>query len=85
MATRTERQMDIPVADKAAQSGAAPQGAVERALSAAATPLPPAPAREESVRLLAYTYYEERGRVDGYALDDWLKAEATLNSVNADT
>lgn len=83
MATRTDKQADTPATGKAA--GAAPQGAVERAIAAASTPLPPATPQEESVRLLAYSYYEARGRVDGYALDDWLKAEAALNSVNAET
>ena len=83
MATRTEKQADVPATGKA--SAAAPQSAVALAISAAATALPPSPPREESLRLLAYSYYEERGRVDGHALDDWLKAEAALSSVNADT
>jgi hypothetical protein len=28
----------------------------------------------------AYELYEQRGRVDGYDLDDWLNAEAIVNS-----
>jgi hypothetical protein len=28
----------------------------------------------------AYELYEKRGRVDGYDLDDWLKAEAHLSA-----
>ena len=28
---------------------------------------------EEKIRLRAYELYEERGRVDGFALGDWLQ------------
>jgi Protein of unknown function (DUF2934) len=36
---------------------------------------------EKKIRLRARRLYEERGRVDGRALEDWLKAEAeTLKS-----
>jgi hypothetical protein len=31
-----------------------------------------------TVRLRAYELYEQRGRIDGLALDDWLKAEAEI-------
>jgi hypothetical protein len=33
---------------------------------------------EERIRRRAYELYEERGRVDGFALDDWLQAEAEI-------
>ena len=33
---------------------------------------------EERIRLRAYELYEWRGRVDGFALDDWLQAEAEI-------
>ena len=33
---------------------------------------------EEAIRARAYELYEQRGRVDGHALDDWLTAEAEL-------
>lgn len=33
-------------------------------------------ARDAFVRDTAYSFYEARGRVDGYDLDDWLRAEA---------
>jgi hypothetical protein len=36
---------------------------------------PPAATREEEVRSRAYRLYEERGREDGRALDDWLQAD----------
>ena len=31
---------------------------------------------EERIRHRAYQLYEQRGGVDGFALDDWLQAEA---------
>jgi len=34
---------------------------------------------EEEIRQRAYMLYEERGRVDGYALKDWLHAEKELS------
>jgi hypothetical protein len=33
---------------------------------------------EERIRRRAYELYEQRGRVDGFALDDWLQAEGEL-------
>ena len=38
------------------------------------------PNREQEIRLRAYTLYEERGREDGHAIDDWLRAEAELSA-----
>ncbi len=35
---------------------------------------------EENIRHRAYQLYEERGREDGRALDDWLRAEAEVNN-----
>ena len=32
----------------------------------------------ERIRRRAYQLYEERGKVDGFALDDWLLAEREL-------
>jgi Protein of unknown function (DUF2934) len=34
--------------------------------------------RDLEIRELAYKLYEERGRIDGQALQDWLKAEAIV-------
>lgn len=31
------------------------------------------------IAMNAYELYEQRGREDGHALDDWLKAEAIVN------
>jgi hypothetical protein len=30
------------------------------------------------IRLRAYEIYQQHGRVDGYALDDWAQAEAEI-------
>jgi hypothetical protein len=38
----------------------------------------PAHIREQTVRQMAYSLYEQRGRRDGKALDDWLNAESAL-------
>jgi len=34
---------------------------------------------EEAVRHVAYLLYEERGCVDGYEVEDWLRAEALVS------
>jgi hypothetical protein len=37
------------------------------------------PARaEEQIRSRAHELYEERGRLDGYDVEDWLRAEAEI-------
>lgn len=33
---------------------------------------------EERIRRRAHELYEQRGRVDGFALDDWLQAEGEI-------
>jgi hypothetical protein len=38
---------------------------------------------EERIRFRAYYVYEQRGRRNGYALDDWLLAEAELTERRA--
>jgi hypothetical protein len=38
---------------------------------------------EERIRLRAYELYEQRGRRDGHAVDDWLQAEAELRGQKA--
>jgi hypothetical protein len=38
---------------------------------------------EERIRVRAYHLYEQRGKRDGYALDDWLQAEAELTQRRA--
>ena len=36
---------------------------------------------EQRIRLRAYQLYEQRGRADGHALDDWLEAKAEVLGV----
>lgn len=36
---------------------------------------------EERIRRRAYELYEHRGRVDGFALDDWLQAESEIRGM----
>jgi hypothetical protein len=38
------------------------------------------PTSEEDLRRRAYARYEQRGRTDGQALDDWLAAEAEIET-----
>lgn len=33
---------------------------------------------EDAIRKRAYQLYEQRGRLDGHAVDDWLAAEGEL-------
>ena len=40
---------------------------------------------EEQIRRRAYELYEQRGRVDGYGLDDWLQAEAEVLDIRTKT
>lgn len=37
---------------------------------------------EEQVRLRAYEIYEQRGRHDGFAEQDWLQAESELTGIH---
>lgn len=38
------------------------------------------PELEQQIRCRAYELYEERGRTDGYEVDDWLRAESEVTS-----
>lgn len=38
----------------------------------------PAGGHEEAVRRMAYLLYEQRGCIDGYEVEDWLRAEALV-------
>ena len=40
---------------------------------------------EEQIRRRAYELYEQRGRLDGYALNDWLQAEAEVSDIRIKT
>ena len=39
---------------------------------------PPEPMLEHAIRLRAYELYAQRGTAEGYAVQDWLQAEAEL-------
>jgi hypothetical protein len=39
------------------------------------------PNREEAIRVKAYEIYEQRGRQEGHAIEDWLRAEAQLTGL----
>jgi hypothetical protein len=36
---------------------------------------------EEQIRRRAYELYEQRGRVDGFSLNDWLQAESEIRGM----
>ncbi|HKS74757.1 MAG TPA: DUF2934 domain-containing protein [Terriglobales bacterium] len=38
------------------------------------------PQLEQQIRSRAYELYEQRGRTDGYEVDDWLRAETEITS-----
>jgi len=40
---------------------------------------------EERIRRRAHELYEQRGRLDGYTLDDWLQAEAEVSDIRSKT
>ncbi len=76
-------------ASPSARAGAAPRparkaratdeaaGTTRRSPVAAGSGTGAAP-REEMIRQAAYSFYEQRGCVDGYDLEDWLNAEALV-------
>lgn len=41
------------------------------------------PVLPTEIEALAHTFWEEAGRTDGHALEDWLKAERQLRSERA--
>ena len=43
------------------------------------------PELEEEIRCRAYELYEQRGRLDGNDLDDWLQAETDLLGQRAES
>ena len=56
-----------------------------RTKSKSRRPRSPKPAQpndiEECIRRRAFELYEQRGRIDGFALDDWLQAEREILGV----
>jgi DUF2934 family protein len=66
MSTPTPKNMSAPTPQNRSRTATAPAFSV--------------PA-EEKIRTRAYQLYEERGRQDGHAMEDWLQAEAEITSV----
>lgn len=71
----------MPTAPTTARSAAS-----RRPRAAAPKPAPAQPAqsdgaesREDRIRKTAYALFEQRGGVDGHALDDWVQAEAAVD------
>lgn len=54
---------------------AAPRRAAASRFAAVA---PGGEGRDDMIRRTAYAFYEARGCTDGYALDDWLQAQAQI-------
>jgi len=46
----------------------------------AASPVALPASLQEQIRCRAYQHYEERGKMDGHDLEDWLLAEAEIMS-----
>ncbi len=47
-------------------------------VSSAARPGDPRENLEDAIRKRAFKLYEERGKADGYATEDWLRAETEV-------
>jgi len=84
MATNPKK---VPVATPVAVSPATSIAGKRPAASAKAVATKPAPAAgvdlHEQIRRRAYELYEQRGRHNGFAVQDWLQAEAEVRSRSA--
>jgi Protein of unknown function (DUF2934) len=58
------------------QEGATPMNSTTVSTLAETQPLEPL--LEHEIRLCAFDLYEQRGRMDGHSLEDWLHAEAEV-------
>lgn len=59
-----------------------PSGDAAPPLSPTSALYPMGPAQREAlIRRAAYILYERRGRIDGFADEDWLRAEALIDRV----
>jgi hypothetical protein len=66
-----------PLPDSAAEPYAGDMAST-RSAAAAAVPTEASEERVQEIREIAYAYYEARGCADGYAMDDWLRAEVSV-------
>lgn len=74
---RQQREWPIPPSNVAKQNsrqevGVAPKPARKTAVTEDPQNI------EEQIRARAYQLYEERGRLDGYDAEDWLRAESEV-------
>lgn len=63
-----------------------PDNTVIESLCAVKSELPPSaelPCERGDIARRAYEIYESRGRIDGFAVDDWLEAERELTMKGA--
>lgn len=58
---------------------AAPAGAGAQLSASAEIAASDAEKREALIRIAAYSFYERRGYVSGYELEDWLRAEMEVD------
>jgi hypothetical protein len=65
---------------KKAKASAKPRKTAVKKEKAAQPPRPAMPPREE-IEKLARAYWEQRGYQDGYAEQDWLRAEQELHKM----
>lgn len=78
----SEQTAQSPTAD------AAPASTTEAGAGEETKALPATPVDVDTVQIVrerAYAFYEARGCIDGYALDDWLKAEAEAGAMQANS
>ena len=76
----SEQTAQSPTAD------AAPASTTEAGAGEETKALPATPVDVDTVRIVrerAYAFYVARGCIDGYALDEWLKAEAEAGAMQA--
>ncbi len=66
----------------AAKEMPSPMATAPESAAGEATATEPPP-KDLFVREAAYYYYEQRGRVGGHELDDWLRAEAEFERLSA--
>lgn len=77
--TSTHASTDVAVKKKPVRSGK--KGSVEDQSAVDLKAKADDNGRDEIIRQTAYSFYEARGYVGGYDLDDWLQAEAKVGQM----
>ncbi len=78
--TQVRAETDARAIDGSGVGSPAPAEPAPLLPTSALYPMGPAQ-REALIRRAAYILYERRGRVDGFAHEDWLRAEALIDRV----